>query len=77
MFYSILFFKQEQRTDIPDCFKDLNPDQMFAPILKNKKEFELDDFFFTPLEGKESIVYRRTSCGNRKTTTCNRLDRVS
>jgi len=64
MFYSILFPTQEQhgqhrRTDVPDCFKDLNLDQIFAPILKSKKEYELEGFFFTSLENKEIILYRQ------------------
>lgn len=44
---------------MPDCFKDLNLDLIFAPILKSKKEFELDGFFFTSLDNKEIIVYRQ------------------
>lgn len=64
MFYSILFRKQEQceqtrRTDEPDCFKDLNLDQIFAPILKTKKEFELEGFFYTSLRDVETINYRQ------------------
>jgi hypothetical protein len=64
MFYSILFPTQEQhmqprQTDMPDCFKDLNLDQIFDPILKSKNEFELEGFFFTSLNDKEIIVYRQ------------------
>lgn len=64
MFYSILFPTKEQyerprRTDSPDCFKDLNLDQVFSPILKSKKEFELEGFFYTSLSDREAIVYRQ------------------
>lgn len=64
MFYSILFPTQEQhrqprQTDMPECFQDLNLDQIFAPILKSKKEFDLAGFFLTSLENKEIIVYRQ------------------
>jgi hypothetical protein len=64
MFYSILFPIQEQheqprRSEVPGCFKDLNLDQIFAPILKSKKEFKLEGFFFTSLDNKEIIVYRQ------------------
>lgn len=64
MFYSILFPKREQhgeprQSNEPDCFKDLNLDQIFAPILKAKKEFELEGFFYTSLHEPEAIIYRQ------------------
>ena len=64
MFYSILFPTEEQserprRTSPPDCFKDLNLDQVFAPILKSKKGLELEGFFYTSLSDREAIVYRQ------------------
>jgi DNA mismatch repair ATPase MutS len=67
MFYSILFrnkeqyerYEQTKRTVEPDCFKDLNLDQIFAPILKSKKEFELEGFFYTSLHDAEIITYRQ------------------
>jgi hypothetical protein len=64
MFYSILFPTREQhvrprQTDAPACFKDLNLDQIFAPILEAKKEFELESFFHTALHDPEIIVYRQ------------------
>ncbi len=64
MFYSILFPKQDQhgqqrQTNVPDCFKDLNLDQIFAPILKTKKDFELEGFFYTTLHDPEIIAYRQ------------------
>jgi DNA mismatch repair protein MutS len=64
MFYSILFPLQEQyeqprRTETPDCFRDLNLDQIFAPILNKIKEFDLDSYFFSSLQDKEIIVYRQ------------------
>ena len=54
MFYSILFPQKEQHTqsrhtEAPDCWGDLNIDQIFAPILKEKAEFELEGFFYTTL----------------------------
>jgi len=64
VFYSILFRNQKQheqtrRTYEPDCFKDLNLDQIFAPILKSKEEFELEGFFYAPLHDAEIITYRQ------------------
>lgn len=64
MFYSILFknqekYEQTRQTDEPDCFKDLHLDQIFAPLLKSKKEFELEGFFFSSLHDAESVTYRQ------------------
>ena len=64
MFYSILFPTQEQheearQTDVPTCFKDLNLDLIFAPILKLKKEFELEEFFYTSIYAQDVITYRQ------------------
>lgn len=64
MFYSILFPTREQhgkqcQSDTPDCFKDLNLDQIFAPILKAKEEYELEGFFHTALHDPQIIVYRQ------------------
>lgn len=64
MFYSILFPTGEQhreprQTDAPVCFRDLNLDQVFAPILKAKKEFELEGFFYTALHDPKVIAYRQ------------------
>jgi hypothetical protein len=64
MFYSILFPTQEQhdeprQTDAPSCFKDLNLDQIFTPILNAKKEFELDSYFHTTVHDPEIIIYRQ------------------
>ncbi len=64
MFYSILFPTREQydeprQTDVPVCFKDLNLDQVFAPIFKAKKDFPLEPLFYTPLNNSEVITYRQ------------------
>ncbi|MGC4018850.1 MAG: DNA mismatch repair protein MutS [Muricomes sp.] len=64
MSYSILFAAEEQyqeqrKVDEPSCFKDLNLNQIFAPILKIKKEYELESFFYTSLHEPASIIYRQ------------------
>jgi DNA mismatch repair ATPase MutS len=72
MFYSILFPTREQhdrrRYEIePEYFKDLNLDQLFAPIVtedhglggKKKMGAGLGSFFFTPLQDKNIIIYRQ------------------
>ncbi len=64
MFFSILFpaaehHRAQRQIAPPECFKDLNLDQIFAPILKEKKEFELESFFYTPLQDPDIINYRQ------------------
>ena len=64
MFYSILFPAREhheepRQADAPACFKDLNLEQIFAPILKTKQEFELKSFFHTVLHDPKIIIYRQ------------------
>ena len=64
MIYTILFPTQEQHQEprqksAPTCFKDLYLDQIFAPILKEKEEFELDCYFYTTLQDREIILYRQ------------------
>ncbi len=64
LFYSVLFPtqnhpKEKGKKDAPDCFKDLNLDQVFAPILKSKEDFELESDFHTVLQDPEIIAYRQ------------------
>ncbi len=64
MFFSILFptrdqYESPRQTDAPACFKDLNLDQIFDSMLKEKKAFELEGFFYTSLHDTEIIVYRQ------------------
>ena len=64
MFYSILFPKREQHDSptqevAPGFFKDLNLDQVFAPVLESKEAFNLEGFFFSPLRDPQIIVYRQ------------------
>ena len=64
MFYSILFPNKEKSeekrcSDEPECFKDLNLNQIFAPLLEAKAEFELNGFFYTSLHDPAVIVYRQ------------------
>lgn len=64
MFYSILFPTEEQygrprKTTEPECFRDLNLDQIIGPVLFGNKEFELEGFFYTPQSDRETVVYRQ------------------
>ena len=64
MFYSVLFPNEEQaeklrRRQEPDCFRDLNLGQLFSPLLNAKKEFALEEFFYSPLQSRDTILYRQ------------------
>lgn len=62
-FPSILFEKtkdgQKQETvAAPDCFGDLNLDQVVEAITAGKQEYNLKPFFYTPLPDVKTIHYR-------------------
>ena len=44
--YSVLFREPVTlRTKEPECFRDLNLDQLFSPVLKNEKNYDLAPCF--------------------------------
>ncbi|MBI5244667.1 MAG: DNA mismatch repair protein MutS [Elusimicrobia bacterium] len=62
-FRSILFDGTETGADIdareaPECFKDLNLDQIVASITAGRDEYDLKPFFHAPLSRVETIRYR-------------------
>lgn len=64
MFFSILFPDEEQNKrprvkKEPDCFKDLNLAQIISPLLKNRAEYQLEEFFYTPLQSMETVIFRQ------------------
>ena len=61
MFPSILFCRQNHQPlqkHAPDCFRDLNLDQLIEPILRWNQKSDLSALYFTPLENPEDISYR-------------------
>ncbi len=42
-----------------DFYKDLNLDQIINSTISCKKEFDIEKFFYMPLDDKDSIVYRQ------------------
>ncbi|MDR2421537.1 MAG: hypothetical protein LBD49_05505 [Oscillospiraceae bacterium] len=63
MFYSILFpdagAEPEWNREEPECFKDLNLDQVLGRIVYKKKDFGLAEFYYTPLSDARAIMYRQ------------------
>jgi len=62
-FPSILFEKtkdgqKRETVAAPDCFGDLNLDQVVEAITTGKQEYNLKPFFYTPLPDVETIHYR-------------------
>jgi len=62
-FRSILFDQHEINTVVdgraePECFIDLNLDQIVASITAGREEYDLKSFFYMPLGHVETIHYR-------------------
>ncbi|MBI4675444.1 MAG: DNA mismatch repair protein MutS [Chloroflexi bacterium] len=62
-FHSILFPKTKGRdgadaVDMPECFVDLNLDQIIDAVTAGKQEYNLKPFFYTPLQNLDAIQYR-------------------
>lgn len=59
--FSVLFDTAEQpplcMTE-PDCFHDLNLDQVVEHLTEDREDYELDQFLWTPLSSVEAIGYR-------------------
>jgi len=61
-FHGILFDKKHMKKETleaPDCFPDLNLDQIIDAITAGRAEYNLKPFFYTPLSDIESITYRQ------------------
>ncbi len=62
-FQSVLFTQIDARAkkdwiSIPDCFTDLNLDQVIEAVTAGKQEYDLKPFFYAPLNDLESVEYR-------------------
>ena len=62
-FQSILFDDLDPRTDVdglkaPDCFADLNLDQILETVTAGRDEYDLKPFFYAPLKDVVTIHYR-------------------
>lgn len=60
--FSILFDSVEHRqeaTSQPECFSDLNLDQVVEAITASRQEYNLKPLFWTPLRDAEVVCYRQ------------------
>jgi DNA mismatch repair protein MutS len=63
-FYSILFAgpQDEPAKEIrtaPECFRDLNLDQVAAALTVGREHYDLQPFLYAPLKDRASILYRQ------------------
>ena len=68
MFYSVLFPTEEssrlpRQKEAPESFRDLNMDKIIKPVVQEKPELELEEFFFTPLRDPAVVRYRQEIMG--------------
>jgi DNA mismatch repair protein MutS len=64
LFRSILFGGRAAPMDLddtlqPDCFSDLNLDQIVASVVAAKEPYQLLGYFYTPLDDLDSVLYRQ------------------
>ncbi|MBO4330772.1 MAG: hypothetical protein J5827_01705 [Oscillospiraceae bacterium] len=65
MFTTIMFPDWEMHekprvTKKPDCFTDLNLDQIIDPLIRSRLNHGLDSFFYTPLDDIKTVLYRQS-----------------
>jgi DNA mismatch repair protein MutS len=66
-FQSILFRDGERDADVagaakPDCFGDLNLDQVVAELAGSRPEQRLEPYFYLPLRDEDAVRYRHEVC---------------
>ena len=64
MFYSVLFpteesAKKPRNRKEPDCFSDLQLDRILKAVLPDYGDFQLEEFFYTPVVDRETVRYRQ------------------
>lgn len=65
-FRSILFDRAQDAADaaaraMPDCFPDLNLDQLVDSLTAGRDDYDLAPFFYAPLRRVESVAYRHAA----------------
>ena len=64
MFESILYGSlqddiKKSTVPVPDCLKDLDLDQIFAPIIRSTDVFDLSQVFYRPVTSSSTVLYRQ------------------
>ena len=64
MFYSVLFPTEEsaqkpRNQKAPDCFSDLQLDRILKAVLPDYAQFDLEEFYYTPVTDPETVRYRQ------------------
>ncbi|MPZ54074.1 MAG: DNA mismatch repair protein MutS [Acidimicrobiia bacterium] len=68
-FDSILFESPDsdvasETVDEPDCFGDLNLDQVVESTVKGREDYHLESIFFTPLRDVATVCYRQAAAAD-------------
>lgn len=60
-FHSILFDRRDDAEEAqePECFTDLNLDQVVEAIVRGRDEYDLEPFFYAPLRNAAAVQYRQ------------------
>lgn len=63
-FHSLLFSRAEPPPSVdssaePNCFKDLNLDQVVSSLIENRDFYNLVGYFRSPLDDRSDIIYRQ------------------